>query len=65
MKKDIKSQKNSSYTLTVDDKNYKSEIRNAVKAGIQNIVVKPQYEKYINYLQKCINDKKSKRRVKS
>ena len=34
MKKDIKSQKNSSYTLTVDDKNYKSEIRNAVKAGL-------------------------------
>ena len=65
MKKDIKSQKNSSYTLTVDDKNYKSEIRNAVKAGIQNIVVKPQYEKYINYLQKCINDKKVKEELKA
>ena len=65
MKKDIKSQKNSSYTLTVDDKNYKSEIRNAVKADIQNIVVKPQYEKYINYLQKCINDKKVKEELKA
>ena len=60
MKKDIKSQNNKSYRITVDDKNYKSEIRNAVKAGFKNIDVVPKYEKFTNYLQKCIDDEKKK-----